>query len=150
MPRFYFLLLFLLSILSINTTQAQSPAPVKTIPGKLVFKLKPEYKAFAKGNTIQLSALNQALATIKAGGVHQKFPKAALSDKPEAVDLTLIYEVKLDKNASLENARRILLKTGVLAYAEKLNALEPLFQTNDPLSDSVATTRQYHLKNNRA
>ena len=150
MPRFYFLLLFLLSFLSIDTTQAQSPAPVKTIPGKLVFKLKPEYKAFAKGNTFQLSALNQALATIKAGGVHQKFPQTTLSDKPEAVDLTLIYEVKLDKHASLENARRILLKTGVLAYAEKLNALEPLFQTNDPLSDSVATTRQYHLKNIRA
>ncbi|MBK0402346.1 S8 family peptidase [Adhaeribacter sp. BT258] len=150
MHRFYFLLLLLLPFLSNYTAQAQSPAAVKSIPGKLVFKLKPEYKAFAKGNTIQLPALTQALATIKAGGLHQKFPKATLSDKPEAVDLTLLYEVKLDKNASLENAMKILLKTGVLAYVEKLNALEPLFQSNDPLADSTAANTQYHLKNIRA
>ncbi|MFC5269734.1 S8/S53 family peptidase [Adhaeribacter terreus] len=141
----------MLPFFSIKTVLGQNPAPVKSIPGKLVFKLKPEYKTYAKGNTIQLSALNQALATIKAGSVQQKYPKATLpADKPGAVDLTLIYEVKLDKNASLVNAKKMLLKTGVLAYAETLNALEPLFQTNDPLSDSTATVKQYHLKNIKA
>ena len=151
MRRFYTFLLVLLPFFFVKPVQAQTSPAVKIIPGKLVFKLKPAYKAYAGKNITQLPQLKNALAAIQAGNLNQKFPKATPpGDVPEAVDLTLIYEIKLAPTIPLENAKKILLKTGVLEYVEKLNAPEPLFQPNDPLSDSIAATTQYHLKNIKA
>lgn len=148
MRNFYFLLFLVFTLCSYQRANAQEAI---TIPDKLVFKLKPQYKAFASAHEVQLEALNNALTSLQATELTQKYPRAY---KPEgiagAVDLTLIYQVKVNPSVPFAKAQRILLQTGMLEYAEQLRYFPLLYQPNDPMADSVATTTQYHLKKIKA
>src|SRR5437899_3797716 len=151
MSRFYFFLLLLIAFLGKPSAKAQTAPPAKIIQGKLVFKLKPGYKSFATGNTLRLEKLTQLLVSLNATGLEQKYPKTFIpSDQPDAVDLSLIYQVKLNGSISLQKTCDALLKTGLLEYAELLRQFGPLYQPNDPMADSLLAGNQYHLKNIKA
>ncbi|HSI90324.1 MAG TPA: S8 family serine peptidase, partial [Adhaeribacter sp.] len=145
-----FYLFCLLLVCAPFTVPAQSLPQTQQIPGRLVFKLKPQYKAFAAGNTIQLEKLSDALAALQASAPEQKFPKSSAPEGVKgAVDLTLVYQITFPESQDLEKARKLLIQTGLLEYAETLRNYPPLYQPNDPLADSVSGG-QYYLKNIKA
>ncbi|MDU0371391.1 S8 family peptidase [Hymenobacter endophyticus] len=125
-------------------------APQKTVQaGRVVIKLAPAYVATAPS---ALPALQAALRHLAAEPLQRKFPHSTPppTDLPGAVDLALVYEVRIPVNIPVEEACRQLQKTGVVEYAEPLYYYPPLLQTSDPLADSTRAGGQYHLKNIRA
>ncbi len=141
---------------SARLTAASSQTPGTTAePGQLVFKLKPAFKAAAGRHAIAEAKLTAALAAAGVRGLNQAFPRA-VSPAPEraaaaeGVDLTLVYRATFPLNRSFAEVQRLLLATGVVAYAEPHYRRDVFIQPNDPLADSTASGGQYHLKNSRA
>ena len=150
--RLRFLLLFILlsALLLPGRAAAQTTAPA-TQPGRLVFRLRAEFSQLASAEQIAEPALTAALQRLGATRLHQKFPRTLLPDpeQPAAVNLRLLYEVRLPAAVPLDRARGLLLATGAVEYAEPLYVRRPLYQPNDPGADSVGGG-QYYLKNIRA
>jgi serine protease len=137
--RTWSLLALLLLLLSPPLLAADTPP---TIPGRLVLKLKPG------ATPVRVEA---ALRALGAGSPRQKFPQALPPDreKPGSVDLRPIYQVEVPGTLSLDRARAVLLATGAVDYVEPLYIRQPLYQPNDPLSDSTianVAAGQYYLK----
>lgn len=129
------------------------PATATTVqPGRLVFRLKPELRHLATATAVAHPTLLAALRRLGATQLHQKFANTLLPDpeKPESVDISLIYEIRLPAPTDLTRARQLLLATGTVLYAEPLYYRAPLAQPNDPLADSTRTDGQYYLRNIRA
>lgn len=145
---------FLFIVLSLSSLAAQQlPAPAgigtTTKPHTVVYKLKPQSGSqlrMASGNPMQ-----KALQKVGAKTVEQKFPGKAPSPfaRKARVDLSLIYELTYDPSQNLEAVQQALLATGMVEYVEPLYERVPLFQPNDPASDSTKTTQAY-LKNIQA
>ncbi|GAA4005039.1 hypothetical protein GCM10022408_16050 [Hymenobacter fastidiosus] len=132
---------------------AQSdPLVPATLPGTLVFKLKPEFRARATANRIAVPALTTALQQLGATQLRQKFPRTVPGgpEVPGSVELRLIYQIELGPQASLAKACQLLVQTGAVEYAEPMNYRAPLYQPNDPLADSTRADGQYYLRNIRA
>ncbi|UOQ74817.1 S8 family serine peptidase [Hymenobacter cellulosilyticus] len=149
MPRLLHIFLFLALLSSSRPVWSQT-AP--QLPGTLVFKLRPEFKALGTTDQILLPKLQQALEKVGATKLRQKFPRTlpASPELPGSVDLQLVYQVSLKTGVPVAKACRALLQTGVLEYAEPLNFRPPLYQPNDPLADSTRTDGQFYLKNIQA
>ncbi|WP_224744334.1 S8 family serine peptidase [Pontibacter aquaedesilientis] len=116
-----------------------------TKPYTVVYKLKaPQGSQLrtASGNTALLQA---ALEHVGAKSVHQKFPGKAPSAnaRKSNSDLSLIYELSYNPSQSFEEVQRTLMATGMVAYVEPLYQRVPLYQPNDPSSDSTKTTQAY-------
>ncbi|SNR90968.1 Por secretion system C-terminal sorting domain-containing protein [Hymenobacter mucosus] len=155
LPRF--LLLCLLAVMLHTTSTKAQLAPLATLgttvePGRLIFRLKWGYASVASANDVAVPTLQAALHRIGATAVVQKFPRASAPNpkRTDMVDLRLLYQVEYDKALTPAKACHLLLQTGVVEYAEPRYARQPLHQPNDPLADSTAAYRQYHLKNIRA
>ena len=142
---------FVVSFLFIPFLYGQGqPAPaagtgMRTKPQTVVYKLKYGPAAelrLAQGAT---ATLQTALQQVGAKEVYQKFPKAlpAATARQGGVDLSLIYEMTYAEGLTLEQVRKSLLATGMVAYVEPLYQREPLYQPNDPASDSTKTTQSY-------
>lgn len=155
MTKTKLLIAFLLAAYSLQNASAQSsnsyqlPKGVTTadlMEGTLIFKLKPEFRANARVNGVDLQMLNQALASIGATDIAKVFPaKTAPAEQRNAlgqklVDLSLIYEVRYSTNLNPEKAANALLRTGLVEYAEPKFLPRLLFNPNDP-----NTGLQYHL-----
>jgi serine protease len=121
-----------------------------TRPHTVVYKLKQQ----PSGQLRQATGSNRlqlALTRVGATSVAQKFPQTSplpLGRQPK-VDLSLIYELTYDATHSLEAVQQALLATGMVEYVEPLYQRVPLYQPNDPASDSTKTTQAY-LKNIQA
>jgi serine protease len=151
MRRIYLFILILLPFLGSFSSYSQDVPKVKNIPGKIVFKLKPQFKPGGGTSIYKLEKLNGALESIQLNAASQKFMHSMPpEDQPEAVDLSLIYQVALKEGISLEKACATLVNTGLVEYAEAMRMYEPLAQPNDPLADSTSASRQDYLKNIRA
>jgi len=138
--RIFSTLLWLSCLLLARPAVAGPP----TIPGRLVLKLRPS----GSRGLDALAKLRPALAALNVGHTVQKFPlsQAASADLPGSVDLRLVYELTVPTSLTLAKARTQLLATGVVEYVEPLYIREPQYLPNDPLADSSATNRQYHLR----
>src|SRR5688572_10425340 len=133
MHRFYLFLLLLAQFCVLPKTFAQSAPEVTNIPGRIVFKIKPQFKPVGGASIYKLEKLTDALEGIQIKAAEQKFTRSTPPEgQPEAVDLSLIYQVQLKDDISLENACVALVKTGMVEYAETLRRYKPLFQPNDP------------------
>ncbi|GGF18421.1 S8 family peptidase [Hymenobacter cavernae] len=143
------LLVLFLSTDTISSLCAQS-TPVAQ-PGKLVLKLKSEFRSQAGATQPNVPVLTSVLEQLGATNLRLKFPHSLLPDPDRhgAVNLQLVYQVDLAPDFSLEKACRALMQTGALEYAEPLYRRPLLSQPNDPLADSVAG-QQYYLKNIKA
>ncbi|WP_188556615.1 S8 family peptidase [Hymenobacter glacieicola] len=149
----------LLAAGTVHAQQALSPmtssaAASKTIiAGRVVFKLKAAPTGSRPaGQATGVAALDAALLRLQAREVHPKFPHSQPPgpDQPGAVHLELIFQAELPVTLAVEEACRILRKTGAVEYAEPLYSYLPLYQPNDPFADSTRTDGQYYLKNIRA
>ncbi|OQA12153.1 MAG: Thermophilic serine proteinase precursor [Bacteroidetes bacterium ADurb.Bin397] len=147
-----------LLLIAATTTQASTkpknqqfrlPAGVTAsdmVPGTIIFKLKPEFRASARVNGIVSDQLNAVLAANGVTSVSKKFPaKQAPATERNAqglpmVDLSLIYEVKYTSNQPVEKIVNAMLRTGMLQYAEPKYLPKLLYTTNDP-----NTGNQYFL-----
>ncbi|GAA4357213.1 hypothetical protein GCM10023185_21770 [Hymenobacter saemangeumensis] len=114
--------------------------------GKLAFRLKPGRNP---------AAVEQALRTLGATGLFQKFPRAQAPspERPGSVDLRGIYQCDVPPALELDRARAVLLRTGAVEYVEPLYVRQPMYQPNDPLADSTITSLtagQYYLKQIKA
>ena len=120
-------------------------------PGRLVFRLRPEFSHLATTKQIAVPTLVAALQRIGTTQLIQKFPNTLLPDpeQPEAVNLRLVYEIRFPATMPLDRAQGLLLATGAVEYAEPFYFRPPLYQPNDPAADSVSGG-QYYLKNVRA
>ncbi|MBC6988643.1 S8 family peptidase [Hymenobacter sp. BT491] len=120
--------------------------------GTLVFKLRPELREAASPDAVAVPALQKALQQLRATTLQQKFPRSLAPDpeKPGAVDLRLVYQIRFSPDVAPEKACRSLLQTGAVEYAEPLYTRDPLTQPNDPLADSTRADGQYYLKNIQA
>lgn len=145
------LLSLLLTLAFLGNLQAQNKVTLQ--PGRFVFKLKPEFRQVIQNEKINHDNLRRVLTALGATKPVQKFPRAYLpAGNPEAVDLTLIYQIKVTEPAQAQKATYQLLQTGLFSYVEQLRKYEPLYQPNDPLSDSLGAqgSTQYYLKRVRA
>jgi serine protease len=125
----------------------------------IIFKIKPEFRAFCNENVIDLPKLNNVLTSIGAKNVVKKFPKKT---KPETefnkygdrmADLSMIYQLSYTSELSLETAINKLLATGLLDYAEPyyLPHLLDAFNPSDPMADTTSSQYcEWHLKNIKA
>ncbi len=118
-----------------------------TKPHTVVYKLKQQ----PNGQLRQATGSNRlqvALTRVGARSVEQKFPQTSLTPlgRQPKVNLSLIYELTYNPAHSLEAVRQALLATGLVEYVEPLYQRVPLYQPNDPASDSTKTTQAY-LKN---
>ncbi|MBC6611823.1 S8 family peptidase [Hymenobacter sp. BT507] len=152
--RYFLLICWLLPVMRVAAQQsgsATSSAPTVQ-PGRLVFRLKPELRHLATATAIAEPTLVTALQRLGATHLHQKFSHTLLPDpeKPESVDISLIYEIQLPTPTDLDRARHLLQNTGSVLYAEPLYYYAPLSQPNDPLADSTRADGQYYLRNIRA
>jgi serine protease len=148
MKNFYLVLSLiglLLCSLGSRTILAQS-AP-KTEPFTLVFKLKPT-AAQALGKSAGTSLVQQVVQRVAATPAAQKFPQAAARAQGKApgknaVDLSLIYQLRYTPGQSFLQIKKDLLATGLVEYVEPLYVYEPLHIPNDPLADSVSGSQNY-------
>lgn len=130
-------------------TTTDTPA---TLPGTLVFKIKPEFRPQETSAVVAGPALDALLHRLGATQVQQKFTNTVRPnyERPGAVDLSLVYQVWFNQGVSLDKVQHALLGTGMLEYAEPLYYRAPLYLPNDPLADSTVAPAQYHLKKIRA
>ncbi|SDY32142.1 S8 family peptidase [Hymenobacter psychrophilus] len=150
--------LLLGSAASAVAQSAAVPASTRTVrPGVLVFRLKASPADASQprrpGPAVLPAALTTALSSFGATA-RPKFPRAAAPTAARAqagaVDLGLLYELRLPAGTSPEQLRQRLLKTGLVEYAEPLYNYQHLQQPNDPQADSAGTGGQYYLRNIRA
>ncbi len=136
-----------------QTLAAPNAASTRTVrPGQLVIKLKADPNQQRRPGPIDLpSALTATLSRLGMAA-RLKFPQAIPPDpaRPSGIDLGLIYQLTLPASTPAAEARRELLRTGLVEYAEPLYDYQPLQLPNDPLADSARADGQYHLRNIRA
>jgi len=114
--------------------------------GKLVIKVKPEFRNSCTQIRIQDQRIIDALNAIESTELMKKFPRAERADNAlakhanAAVDLSLIYQLKFSSSISMKKAISTMLASGMLEYAEPLFIHHQNFNPNDP---SVGS--QYYL-----
>jgi serine protease len=141
-------LIFLIVICCISLTAfGQNSGEVSEVPGKFVFKLKPEYAALTGQEIQKQEKLADIFQTIQAESVKPKFPGKEQNrdlsrneNKPGTVDLSLIYQVDFNQQVPFLKARRMLLETGLIEYVEPMRNFAPLFKPNDLYADSASSS----------
>ncbi|WP_281163471.1 S8 family serine peptidase [Pontibacter roseus] len=141
---------FLILLLTVPAFSAQgqptsNASGATTKPHTVIYKLKAPQSSqlrLAHGNQ---ALLQSALQQVGATAVQQKFPDKtpAPNARKSGVDLSLIYEMTYKPGQSFVEVQRSLLATGMVAYVEPLYQRVPLYQPNDPASDSTKTTQGY-------
>lgn len=140
----------ILSLLALLFAFAAHATP-PTLPGRLVFKLKPGQRP---------AALEATLRELAAKNLEQKFPRAIAPspERPGGVELRNIYQIDVPLMVTLAQARAALLASGLVEYVEPLYVRQPQYQPTDPMSDStrllatgpVAQAGQTYLKQIKA
>ena len=116
--------------------------------GKVILKLKPEFRSIASQNKIAEPALQKIFSVLEANKAEKLFPRHQLPAKErndsgeKLVDLSLIYEVSYSSGAPIEKAINLLMSSGKLIYAEPSYIYKPCYVPND-----TGIVNQYHLTN---
>jgi len=106
--------------------------------GILVFRLKLEYRDFAKTYSIENERINAGFEKIGIASIEKIFPNkvAPIATKNaighDLVDLSLIYKANYDTNIPIEKAINTLLKTGMFEYVEPKFIPQLFYTPNDP------------------
>ncbi|MBL0046922.1 MAG: S8 family serine peptidase [Bacteroidetes bacterium] len=114
----------------------------------IIFKVNEDYRSNCSLHAIENTSLTQALNYLGATGLVKKFPNHQLPAKKEnksgqkLIDLSLIYEFTYTTKVSVEKAANLLLKSGILDYAEPHYLPHFDYQPNDP---QATVSGQYHL-----
>ncbi|MDQ3191711.1 MAG: S8 family peptidase [Bacteroidota bacterium] len=117
------------------------------LPGKIILKIKPEFKGQAKSRSIEIPVLKEELEQLGVTNISKKFPdqknltKSSNDKGDQLVDLSLIYEIDISDAISLEKAINKLYQTGVIEYAEPIYVPKLLYTPND-----INISNQYSLE----
>jgi serine protease len=121
------------------------------LQGKMILKVKPQFRDICFHGYIKHSHLNVILQELGNGSVARMFPdhQPLTREYDEyghpMTDLSLIYLADFSEDMSLSTAARLLLSTGLFTYAEPYVLPELLYVPDDPL-----VSNQYYLHNIRA
>ncbi|WP_169788141.1 S8 family serine peptidase [Rufibacter tibetensis] len=101
--------------------------------------------------TAGVSAVQEVVQRVAQEKAVQKFPQAvslsgAKTSKKNAVDLSLIYQLRYNPGQPFEQVKKKLLSTGLVEYVEPLYLHEPLTLPSDPQADSVSGSQNYLKK----
>jgi len=104
------------------------------IPGHIVFKVKPEYKAALQDANSLLSRSVQQMATVAPEPTfnEKSFRKQQFRNGKPSVDMTLFYDLKTSVVLDVEKAINELLATGMVEYAEPRYLYKLAYDPNDP------------------
>lgn len=114
--------------------------------GLIIIKVKNNFRDQCFDNNIENQKISNCLKAIDAISVKKKFPNHKLpvtlfdGHGRKLVDLTLIYEIKINASQNLKKAINSLLATGLLDYAEPHYVQKLMYAPNDP-----STSLQYYL-----
>lgn len=124
--------------------QPDLTANVDYVYQTIILKLKPEYRDVLEAGRSNVVA--SLLNDFKVNRVDKKFIQSAVAMRQAAgvssVDLSLIYEIKVDASVNIEEAINKLHSTGMLEYAEPNYISYLQYTPNDPLANDIS---QYHL-----
>ncbi|RNI29250.1 S8/S53 family peptidase [Rufibacter latericius] len=141
--------LVLVFIWGTSSSSAWAQNLPKTEPFTVIYKLKPAASSHLN-RAAAPSAVQQVVQRVAAGRTEQKFPRAANSvsrtSKKNAVDLSLIYQMRYNSDQTFVQVKKQLLETGLVEYVEPLYQYEPLHVPNDPKADSVSGSQKYLKK----
>lgn len=110
--------------------------------GKVIFKVKDQFRSFCSPSGINIQPLNIALNSAKCTSVRKVF---AGKEKPlreenemgqKLADLSLIYLADIDASLPIEKVINSMMATGVLEYAEPSFVYKTSFTPNDPQTNS--------------
>lgn len=157
MPPLRRLFIFSLIFLGFSFLTLAQPEVIFTMPegisnddyleGQIIFKLKPGMAGVAKTNEIAHPDILRFIDQFKGSDLAKIFPQhQAPSQKfnhrgEPLVDLSLIYQLNIDKSLNLEQAISSLYATGLVEYAQPRYIPHLLYVPNDPLIGS-----QYNLE----
>lgn len=116
------------------------------LPGKIIFKVLPEYRSACRTAGVDVPLLSESLQSLSPIAIKKKFPRhepPALERNERGdpfIDLSVIYEIEFASYIPLEKAINRILATGKVAYAEPVYKNYPAYFPNDP-----DTASQYYL-----
>ncbi len=119
------------------------------LPQTIIFKLKPQYRASARMNGLDVKAFNEVLSNLGAPVVARKFPyhQPPATDRApngeKTVDLSLIYYMKYSSDADIVKVINRLLSLGLFEFAEPWYMPKLCYTPNDSL-----ISNQIHLNAN--
>lgn len=123
------------------------------IKGKVIFRVKPEYRSQCELNSVNIPALKVIFGALEYKSIKKKFPNSSAPTRKyndwgkEMVDISLIYELFLPLEAGVFKAVEQLMATGVLEYAQADYVSYPLYVPNDSHLNNVMP---YHFDNIQA
>ncbi|MEL7339063.1 MAG: hypothetical protein AAGM67_01150, partial [Bacteroidota bacterium] len=130
----------------------QLPPEAKVWEGRLIFKVKPEYRSACFAERIDLPAIQAALGGLKARKLGKVFPQQVAPPTQynqygqELVDLSLIYSLEYDPRLYSVNAAVSLLnRLPELEYVEPWFINETFYLPNDFYADTSNGFGMWHL-----
>jgi serine protease len=118
------------------------------VHGKVIFKIKPEYRSACDTRAVNIGSLQNTFASLQVSTVQKKFPlhqpPAQLRNErgQQLTDLSLIYELHYDASVTIEKAITLLLQDDAIEYAEPDYVQRLCYVPNDTL-----LVNQYQLIN---
>ncbi|REJ81306.1 MAG: T9SS C-terminal target domain-containing protein [Bacteroidetes bacterium] len=111
-------------------------------PGKIVVKVKPEFRSLCSDGGIQDSRFHSALAQLNSPVISKKFPSKTQPEQAlnrqgkKTTDLSLVYQLNFSPDTDIHKAIMLMKYTGLFVYVEPLYKHQMSFIPNDP---SVST-----------
>jgi len=137
---------------------AQQTDPINYVPGALIVKVHPQFRAQCSPQSIQVPEVADLAARHNAMGFHTLFPNAQIVDGQtndlgqEFVDITLIYELRFPANADIPALAVEFSALPSIAYAEPRILHKSFFVPDDPslnnqwYIDSVGAPEAWNLE----
>jgi serine protease len=118
--------------------------------GKIIFKIKPEYRSACGRTLIGIPSLNERFLMLQVEEVAKRFPNhqppaQERNARGKLADISLIYQLKYNASIGIEKAINILLQEESIEFAEPDYVVRLCYLPNDTLIPS-----QYQLVNIRA
>ena len=108
------------------------------LPNTIIFKLKEKNRSVSGLNTIENTAVNEALNELRVILVNKIFADAVKpvqdfsADGEKLSDLSLIYVIKYNSDKNIEEAVNEIYNTGEVEYAQPKYIQQVSFTPNDP------------------
>lgn len=111
------------------------PANMDYLPGRVLFKLKPDWRDYTPTG---IGSLQHRLDELDLIGLGKPFTLQKQANKhPNSPDLEAIYEAYFPKTVDIEYAINHLLASAVLEYAEPRYSYDQLYIPNDVYADTT-------------
>ncbi|MEO5572095.1 MAG: S8 family peptidase [Bacteroidia bacterium] len=117
-------------------------------PGKIIVKIKPEYRSACSRSAVTILSLSRLMASLQTAAIEKKFPlhqppvQQRNSNGQPLVDISLIYKLSYNASIPVEKAINILLQDQSVEYAEPEYTAQLFYTPND-----TGIANEYQLVN---